>query len=236
MRSGTLHADTVVVAHGDAGDDDAWGRALVARARLVVAADGGAATALRWGRVPDVVVGDLDSLDPGTRRALEQGGCAFDVHPRAKDQTDTEIALLTAVQRGARSIVVAGALGGERLDHALANVLLLGLRALRRVPVTLADPRHEVRLLRGPGQLTLDGTPGDYVSLLPLGGAVRGATTRGLVYPLRDEALLPARSRGASNELRGTRATVAVTRGALLVVLHRRVSPLGGGAPRPAPG
>ncbi|HEU5316490.1 MAG TPA: thiamine diphosphokinase [Chloroflexota bacterium] len=215
--------DAVVIAHGSAGDA-AWGRALVAGARLVVAADGGARTALRWGRAPDVVVGDLDSLDARARRALERAGCAFEVHPRDKDETDAELALLAAVRRGATSIAVAGALGGERLDHALANVLLLGLPALRGVPVALVDPRHEVRLLRGPESIALRGARGDYVSLLPLGGAARGITTAGLRYRLEHGTLAAGPARGVSNELVRRRATVTVGRGALLVVLHRRGS------------
>jgi thiamine pyrophosphokinase len=214
-----------VVLHGDPGGSPAWGTALLRTARLVVAADGASVTALTWGRTPDVVVGDLDSLGAAQRAALEAAGSAFEIYPRAKDQTDGEIALRAALARGARSIRIAGALGGARLDHALANVLLLTLPELQGLDVTLVDERHEVRLLRGPSSLSLAGAPGDIVTLLPLTQRASGITTRGLRYALRDGTLLGGRSRGVSNELTGKRASITLARGQLLVVLHRVVQP-----------
>ena len=211
----------VVLAHGDPGGSDEWGRARLKEARLVVAADGGAGTALRWGRAPDVVVGDLDSVEAEVRQALEAAGVEVERFPREKDQTDTEIALLTAKRRGATSIELLGALGGARLDHALANVFLLALPALRGVPVTLRDEWHSVRLVRGGERQALSGNAGDLVTLLPLTRTVRGVTTSGLKYALRDGALRMGSSRGVSNELTGKSPTVSVGRGSLLVVTHQ---------------
>src|SRR2546426_831436 len=99
---------TVVILHGDPGDGARWGAALLKDADLVIAADGGAETALAWGRTPDVIVGDLDSLDDALRRTLEARGAVVETYPRAKDQTDGEIALRAALARGARSIRIAG--------------------------------------------------------------------------------------------------------------------------------
>src|SRR5688500_4860075 len=100
----------VVLAHGDPGGSDEWGSERLKRAGLVVAADGGAATALRWGRMPDVVLEELDSVSVEVRRALEAAGVEVERFPREKDQTDTEIALQAAKQRGATSIDLLGAL------------------------------------------------------------------------------------------------------------------------------
>ncbi len=211
----------VVILHGDPGGDARWGADLLKEADLVVAADGGAETALAWGRAPDVIVGDLDSLGDARRRTLEARGAVVETYPREKDQTDGEIALRAALARGARSIRIAGALGGARLDHALANVFLLALPELKGLDVALVDQDHEVLLLRGPATLPLSGTVGDIVTLLPLTQRAAGITTHGLLYPLRDEPLLAGRTRGVSNELTGKRASVALRRGQLLVVLHR---------------
>ena len=209
----------VVVAFGDPGDA-AWARARLEGAALVVAADGGAATALALGRVPDVAVGDFDSLDPAARAVLTAAGCVLERHPPEKDETDLELALRAAVQRGATAIDVVGALGGDRLDHALANVLALALPWLGERPVRLLDPRHEVQLLRGPGALRLTGSPGDPVSLLPLTVTADGIDTTGLRYPLNGGTLRLGRTRGVSNELTGSAAGVRVGAGLLLVVHH----------------
>ena len=210
----------VVLANGDPGGSDEWGRERLKAATLVVAADGGAATALRWGRAPDVVVGDLDSIGPEARSALDAAGVQVERFPREKDQTDTEIALLAAKRRGATSIELLGALGGERLDHALANVLLLTLPALRGVPVTLRDERHTVNVLRGDERLALTGVPGDLVTLLPLTPKVGGVTTTGLRYALREALLQRGVTRGVSNEQTAKRAAVRIGWGTLLVVTH----------------
>ena len=216
----------MVVAHGDLGDDT-WAAGLLDTADLVVAADGGAAAVWRLGRCPQVVVGDLDSLDESLRAAMEARGCVFRPHPREKDQTDTELALLVACDRGATSIVLAGALGGPRLDHALANVLLLALPDLAGRDVCLADPAHEVRLLCGPTRHVVDGRPGDLLTLLPLAGDAGGITTKGLLYPLRGGTLSLGRSRGVSNEVIGRPAAITLQSGRLLVILHRRHQPSG---------
>jgi thiamine pyrophosphokinase len=209
----------VVVANGTPGED-AWVRSHLAAADLVVAADGGARTALALGRPPDLVVGDLDSLDPEARAALADAGCAFEVVPREKDETDFELALRAAVQRGATTIDVLGALGGARLDHALANVLALALPFLGHRRVALLDPHHEVRLLRGPGTLHLSGRPGDLISLLPLTVTADGIDTAGLKYPLADGTLLLGPTRGVSNELTSERATVRLRSGLLVIVQY----------------
>lgn len=210
----------VVLAHGDAGDRH-WLRARLAAAEHVIAADGGAQAAWAAGRVPDTVVGDFDSLDPATRAGLQSAGSELLQYPRDKDETDLEIALRLAVERGATSIQVLGAFGGPRLDHALANVLLLTLPQLAGRAVTLADPQHEARLLRGPQELDLAGAPGDVVTLLPLTATATGVDTIGLRYPLHHGTLEMGRSRGVSNELTGASGAVRLADGLLLVVLHR---------------
>ena len=91
----------------------------------VVAADGGADTALELGLQVAVAVGDFDSVTPAGLAAVAAAGARVERHPETKDATDLELALDIAVERGAARIVVVGDPGG-RLDHLLAGVLLLG--------------------------------------------------------------------------------------------------------------
>ncbi len=141
-----------------------------------------------------------------------------------KDESDTELAVLEAVRRGATRITVLGALGGPRVDHALANVWLLAHPGLAGVDVILLDARSRSVLISAPGpadapvRRLLPGQPGAVVSLLPLGGDVSGVTTVGLRYPLRDEPLITGPARGLSNVRVAQDAAVTVRRGRLLVV------------------
>jgi len=119
------------------------------------------------------------------------------------------------------SCLIVGAFGGARLEHTIANLLLLALPDLHGRDVRLADGASEVRLLEGGQPLTIDGQAGDYVSLFPLTPVVDGVTTQGLEFPLRDEALQQGPARGLSNVMTADKATVSTNSGRLLVV-HTR--------------
>ena len=193
--------------------------ALVDGADLVLAADGGANWLAAHGRLPHVLVGDMDSVHPDVLRALEMGHCRVVRHPAAKDQTDTELALHEALTLSARRITLLGAWGG-RMDHALANVLLLTMPLLAGIDVALFDGVSTARLVRR--ALTLSGEPGDVLSLLPLDGPAVGVTTHGLEYALHDDTLAFGPARGISNLFVDAQATITVRSGLLLAVHTQR--------------
>lgn len=193
---------------GDLGDDP-----------LVVAADSGLVHARALGLAVGRVVGDMDSVDPAALDAAAAAGTRVDRHPEAKDATDLDLALEAAMSaRPSRLVVVTGA--GDRFDHALAVALSVAApsRASARVEAWIG-PAH-LWVVRG--EATLAGTPGDLLSLLPVHGPARGVTTRGLLYPLDDEDLPAATSRGVSNEWVAETATVRVREGVLLAVAPGR--------------
>ena len=194
------------------------------RIGLVVAADGGARHAGTLGVTIDVWVGDGDSVDPATLDALAARGIPLERSRPDKDESDTELAVLAALRRGADGLVIVGALGGERIDHTLANIGLLALPALAGRPSVLLDARSRISLIQAPGpdgapvERPLPGRTGDVVSLLPLGPGVTGVTTVGLAYPLRDEPLPEGPARGLSNVRASASAGVTVRDGLLLIV------------------
>ena len=206
----------IIIAAGHTGADEA-GQCWEQEWDLIIGADGGASRALSWGLVPHLVIGDMDSLLNEDRAALAAQGCRFVVHPRAKDETDLELALTHAVQQGAREIVIMGALGA-RLDHTLANVLLLALPEFQGVSVRIVDGEGEVMMVRSGERASLKGKTGDLVSLLPVCGPAHGVTTAGLAWALEDDTLLFSSTRGISNEMTAPVAHIEVGRGYLLVV------------------
>ncbi len=187
----------------------------LAAAELVIAADGGARHLLGGKRLPNLAVGDFDSLEPHFLAELEQDGVAIERHPIHKDETDLELALLRAVEHGATTIIVLGALGG-RPDQHLANLQLLLHPALRPLDVRLLHAGWEVFVVHD--RATIKGQPGDIVSLLPMTPVVDGIVTEGLYYPLQNETLRLGPARGVSNVLQGTSATVHLRSGVLLAM------------------
>jgi thiamine pyrophosphokinase len=212
----------LIVADGDIPERTALERLLPPGGPdLIVAADGGALKASALGFVPHVVVGDADSLSAAAAEEMRRAGAEVIVYPAAKDESDTELALRMAVERGATELLVVGAFGGARLEHTIANLLLLCLPELAGRAVRLADDASVVRLLTGPATVTVDGEVGDLVSLLALTPLVEGVTTTGLAYPLNDEPLHQGPARGLSNVITDAGATVSARNGRLLLV-HTR--------------
>jgi thiamine pyrophosphokinase len=204
----------VIVADGDVLPSD---RSQLDEDCLLIAADGGALAFERWRILPHLVVGDMDSLgDAGVERLAKQG-VAIARFPESKDESDLELALSQAVAAGVTDITLLGALGGKRVDHEAANLLLLADPAYAPFALEARRGATRIRPLRGPGRLAIDAPAGTTVTLLPVGGDAGGVRTDGLRYPLAGETLHLGRSRGLSNEIARSPASVSLDTGTLLV-------------------
>ena len=188
---------------------------------VVIAADSGLAHARAAGVHVDVVVGDLDSVDPVALDAAVADGASVERHPAAKDATDLELALDTALARDVTHIHVLGA-GGGRFDHFLANILLLAAPryATRHIDAHVAGAHVVVVRERA----ELRGRPGGLCSLLPVGGPATGVLTEGLRYPLAREPLYPGSTRGVSNEFLDHDAVVSLETGVLVAIIPDPIS------------
>lgn len=188
---------------------------------LLIAADGGARYCQAIGIKPAVVIGDFDSLDSDELNKLQSSGVEIIRYPARKDQTDLELALELAVDRGADEILVFGALGA-RWDMSIANILLLTLPEFSGVSLKFIEENQEIALLRGGEELTLNGGKGDIISLTAFDQEVKGLTLSGLEYPLKDGMLRLGSTCGISNVLVENTATVFLEKGLLLCV-HTRI-------------
>jgi thiamine pyrophosphokinase len=185
------------------------------RDAVVIAADVGLVEARRLGLEVDVLIGDLDSVPEAELAAFEAAGGVVRRHPEDKDATDLDLAITEAIVAGAGRIVVAGGDGG-RLDHLLANALLLGSSRHAAVEVDAVFGAARLHVVRG--RRELEGSAGELITLLALGGPAGGVRTEGLRWPLVDAVLEPGSSLGVSNRFDGGRATIQVADGVLLAI------------------
>jgi len=185
----------------------------------LIAADGGARHLLRMGCFPDLLIGDLDSLTSAEVAHMQANGTQVERYPTDKDWTDLELALEATLQRGFHHIKLAGALG-SRIDHTLGNLFLLTHPKAAAVDLRLEDGREELLLVKG--EITLQGQPGDRVSLVPLDETVRGVFTQNLQWPLEEETLYRHATRGISNLMTASTATISARTGALLCIHTRK--------------
>jgi thiamine pyrophosphokinase len=189
---------------------------VAGRANLVVAADGGARYALAAGLVPDLIVGDMDSLGEDLARKIEDRGAELQRHPARKDKMDGHLAVLAAWERGATTADFVCAAGGKPgAVFAVPHILLAAER--RGLRSTVVTDWGRVFVIEARSRV-VEGTVGDSVSVFPLSGQATGVTLEGMGYPLQNASLQPGDTLGFHNELSGRKATVGVESGALLVV------------------
>jgi thiamine pyrophosphokinase len=195
-------------------------RGFIEGAGLIIAADGGAEIPAALGVLPHVLVGDMDSIGPGTAAALRGRGVeVIEVEPE-KDFTDTELAVRLAVDRGATDITILAAIG-TRLDHTLANVSLLLFAHERGIGARIVNEDQEAYLLTADVTNPIAGTIGDTVSLIAFSDPVTGVTTHDLKYPLKDAELEMLSPLGVSNEISGKNPWVEFREGRLLLIKVR---------------
>ncbi len=166
----------------------------------VIAADGGMRHAATLGLTPELWVGDFDS----TPDALisEWPNVHREPYPPAKNETDGEIAVAAALERGAKRLILAGALGGERSDHAFMHLLYAAKLAEDGFDVLLTSGEEEAWPLLS-GSRTIDLPKGSLFSILGL-DTLTGLSIEGARYPLHDFHLPFGSSRTISNVAEGT--------------------------------
>ncbi len=182
---------------------------------LVIAADAGYLTALRLGITPDVILGDFDTLG---EENIPDGVECLRV-PREKDDTDTQLAVRTAIERGAGEVIIVGGLSG-RIDHTLSTLAILEdlwERKENRIYAILTDGKNRVRFIRNSGAI-LPRSQYRYFSLIAADETVKGITLDGCKYPLKNGRISRRNQWAISNEITGNCALIEIKRGGVWVI------------------
>jgi len=192
---------------------------LIQPGEKILAVDGGAFYVKTLGLVPDMLIGDLDSINQDVLDWVASYEIPIKRFPVEKNKTDLELAIQEALHIGCVDLVVIGALGG-RFDQALGNLALLIAFVAQQAHIAFDDGLERVDIIHS--ELVLHGAVGDRVSLLPVCNPVEGIQTTGLRYPLHDEMLYPQKTRGISNRMESSTATIKIRSGELLCI-HTRL-------------
>jgi thiamine pyrophosphokinase len=182
---------------------------------LRIAADAGYLNAKTLGAHIDVLIGDFDSL--GTPKVSEE--TEIIKLPAEKDLTDTQIAIETAIERGADDIVIIGGLSG-RLDHTLSNISILEDLWQRRVHAVITDGANRVHYINATSTL-IPRSGYKYLSLVSASETAKGVSAEGCKYPLKNAKLSRKLQYAVSNEIVGNCALISLKKGALYIVESR---------------
>jgi thiamine pyrophosphokinase len=184
---------------------------------FVIAADGGAGNCINLKMLPDVIIGDMDSITASVLSRLNSSSkelkfinCSHD-----KDESDTQLALDYLKSRNFKKVLVAGALGG-RFDHSFANIMLLASESYEDMDISIISGSSEIFIVSGP--CSIKGSEGKKISIFSLTPYVYFEKTTGLKYRLKNEKLFFSPARGLSNEFVKDTVKLYFENGKLLIV------------------
>jgi len=185
------------------------------REEILIVVDGALTVTHHLGIQPDYIVGDFDTVDNSLLEHYEKDIILR--HPPEKDQTDTELAIETALSAGCRELKLFGATG-SRLDHSLGNIFLLQSLLECGIKAEIINENNRLYLKNKSFSLKRNEVWGDYVSLLPLTETVEEVTLTGFKYPVKKLTFYRERTLGISNEITEEEANVEFGKGIFIVV------------------
>lgn len=192
----------VIICGGDVGE---YIKEYVKDGDFVICADSGYDRAKKYDIVPDLVLGDMDSVE-----ATDYPDDSI-IYPVRKDFTDSELAVMYAREKGCGEILLFGMIG-TRMDHTLANITLLP----RLENAVIINANNEIRFIRK--SITLRGKRGDTISIIPYPGDISGVTTCGLDYPLTGGEIKAGTTLGVSNVMTADECTVTIEKGTAFII------------------
>lgn len=227
----------LIISNGIVVDDDSLVK-LAKHADVIVGVDGGARHLKRINVSPNVLIGDMDSIDVDAQLYMDI--CASEnytkiiKYPKEKDASDTELAVLWAIDHGATYITLTG-VTGTRMDHTLSNIFLLRTIKEKGIGCKIVDTHNEIYIFSNElpncelrtetrccngdyGELSVNGKKGDLLSIIPITKEVSGLTLSGFKYPLVNATLSFGSSNGVSNVFNEDRACISLKHGTILII------------------
>lgn len=181
-----------------------------------ICADGGGNFARKLGVFPDVLLGDMDSIDKETLEAFRKAKVYE--FPKKKDETDTELGIQYAInlakEKKIKKVILLGAIG-NRMDHTLGNIYLLSRFLDLGILGEIINKNNHMFLINKETDLALK--PGTLISLLPLGEEVQGINISGFEYGIENGDMTLRNPYGISNVVTETKQKISMKKGIILV-------------------
>lgn len=186
---------------------------------FTICADSGGSFLFSKDQTPDMIIGDLDSIEAEAVSHFSEREIKLVKAPAEKDETDTELAVNYVIENRFEEVVLLGATG-TRLDHTLGNISLLNKLASHGIRARIVDSHNEITIVEKYHELKLD-SEYKYVSILPYGGDVKGITLEGFKYRLEKAEIKRDAVIGISNEITEEKSRIWIEEGRVLVIRSR---------------
>lgn len=184
----------------------------------VICADGGIKNFINTNMYPDLLVGDLDSIDELGLSFLKENNIKFEKFPSKKNLTDTELALSFLVEKGFKEINILSATG-TRMDHTISNILLLEYLYKNKIDAKIIDNHNEI-IYKEEETFKVSKKDYKYLSLISISDELIYSTC-GMEYETDHLNIKRYSARGVSNEIKKDYATIIIHSGKALIIKSR---------------
>ena len=185
---------------------------------FILAADGGTNHCIKAGILPDLIIGDLDSISDSTLRISKENNIPIEKFPVKKDSTDTELSIDYLIKKGYKEISLIGVIG-SRMDHSLGNILLLNKLNDSGVKGKIMDDNNTIYLVDDELELPREGD--SYLSIVPITNTGINVSLKGFEYELEFRDVEFASTFCISNKIIEEKARITIHEGKALVFISK---------------
>ena len=195
--------------------DISQAKKIITKKDCLIAADGGVKHILKLGLMPQIVIGDMDSMPKICREQRFLFPTMIN-HPTKKNKTDFELVMDYCLKNKFQEIIIFGILG-DRIDHLLANIFLITKIQTQnpKIKIKIIEGKKEIYILNK--EIEIKGKIGDEISIIPVSEKLEGIKTEGLSYRLIDDTLSFGSTRGISNVMNKISTKISIKKGVALV-------------------
>lgn len=181
---------------------------------FILCVDGGVDHILKTDFLPDIVLGDLDSISLEGLNFIEKNKIQIKKFPSIKDSTDTELAINYLKSGNYKEITLMG-VTGSRQDHTLANIFLLNSLLEKNISGKIIDSNNIIYLIND--CLELKKIEGYYISIIPIEKDGILLTIDGFFYNLENTLIPFGSTLGISNKILKDYGKIKIHKGKALV-------------------
>lgn len=186
----------------------------------VICADGGLEKAKNYGIIPDIIIGDFDSVRISVLKQYEEYNIPIEKFSSEKDSTDMELAVEFAISKGYTNIVLTGA-SGSRLDHTLGNIMLMERYFGLGVNISIIDNNNEMRIISDNTDLIIEYKKGYYISIIPVDDFIQGLNLEGFKYNLDNVNVQRGSTLCISNQITNREGRITLRKGTAIVFISK---------------
>ena len=184
----------------------------------VICADGGLEKAENLNLVPNIIIGDLDSVNSSVLKKYTDMNIEIVKYPREKNYTDMELAIEYALEKNYKDIVLIGAVG-SRLDHTMANMLLIEKYYNKGINIKIIDNNNKIQIVTN--KMEILNKRNYYVSLVPITEILEGITLEGFKFPLNNINVNRGSTLCISNQITGEKGIITINKGKALAFISK---------------